>query len=294
MKTIYICLLGIFLAQPVFAAKKDRMIEIKIVPSEETYIKVNDEIIKAPATVRVPRDAKTFKVIGKDGFMHEVKFTRRFGKPRSTFIDLDDLDTFKLERNGVLDKSIVRKKPLVFGRIEIYQIGKDQKVKEISSYCSFQASGIKNSNILDDDNVISMDESGLIVFVPMKKTKRLVIDKIHCNYADFVYNFQLVIDNIDQKSNTYFGDVNIFIMDKPDHKEGIKCKGIKCPRKVNDNNYFYPKKITISDNEEKTSTDIYKYYGLIKNKLQTVKNFMFEVKNDQKQDIKETNKQLPF
>ncbi|MFC1659183.1 hypothetical protein ACFL0U_01290 [Pseudomonadota bacterium] len=327
---------------------------INITSSEDTYILVNGWIKKTPTNVIVRKNLKTIEILDKNNERREVYldtktsnaflygnilcipainilspvcwFTdKAFGYDslvQDTYIDLNNLKTAKDEDiYHKRYKKITKQKPLVFGRLRIYQTFDDGQTREVSNSCSYSGSGFKGIGLFATkvryadskphtrirsfkDSYKRIDKGGLIVV--SLDDDSFNINGLNCDFfinndaeqpnhiANFITDFEINLKDIDISKTTYFGDINLFIRPKPSDSKIFSCVGTGCPYNNLIYNYFNVKKITISNNLEKTKGSLEYYYDGIKNNTSITTNLAKMKKNGHDKDIKKATNLMPF
>lgn len=201
-------------------------------------------------------------------------------------------------RGASFKSGIVKEDEFSFGRIKIYKVYDEKRMREISSKCYISNnSAISDSALSQKIGTIYPQrfdyflEHGLLVF-KSKSGQELTIGQINCsgdNYSD-----SIVIRNFDIRSKAtiineikYFGDVDIFISSEPDDRYVISG--------LSSTFYHNPRRILISNNQD----EAYQYLAtrfkkINKRNLKISYQPMKLVEKNETKDIPQSQKKMPF
>ena len=204
------------------------------------------------------------------------------------------------------NNKIAQKDEFVFGRIKIYQVYNERKMRDISSKCyipnnsAIKDSALSITYLLNQNRFDYFFEHGLFV-LKKKPYQTISIPQINCStdyYADSIVikNFTLKSSmSSDNKDIKYFGDIDIFISSEADDKYVLRCFGNACAASVFTTFYHYPKRILISNNQDETYAYLtLKIKEVNKNNLAVSYQPMKLLENNEIKDIVKSTKKLPF
>ncbi len=204
------------------------------------------------------------------------------------------------------NNKIAAKEEFVFGRIKIYQVYSDRKMRDISFRCqipnnsAISDSALSITYLLNKNRFDYFFEHGLIVF-KQKPNQALLISQINCTTNYFADS--IVIKNFTIKTPTsrgadgikYLGDVDIFISLEPDDKYVLRCIGNACAASSFTTFYHYPKRILISNNQDETYAYMAtKIKELNQNNLAISYQPMKLLEKNETKDITKSTKKMPF
>jgi len=230
-----------------------------------------------------------------------------------------------------LNKEIVNDGKFYYGRIKIYQIYDERKMRLISKECHFfNEYEITNSSLstsskaynwiynpryvgkglafVPDEKIDYILEGGLLVLKKLPKNE-LVFDKIRCQQQKYletkdkeiqIIRFpSLIMEQDDKNGVIYFGDINIFISKNPSDSKQLEVKvtqGAAASKYKIITNYYDPLKITISNNQEQTFNYLKEVFGtnLSNNQIYYHPFKTIDTKTNVRKNIPASDKILPF
>lgn len=209
----------------------------------------------------------------------------------------------------------VKNGDFVFGRIKIYQVYDEKKMRDISSRCYINDDPVIEQSALSD---IGLNwkrfnyffEHGLVVF-KQRADQDLFIAQINCDDYGFKRNRGILLENerssiivirdiklLSGKSSRgikYFGDIDIFISSEADDKKVVN-ESYRGSRYPLHSTLFYDKsQIFISDNLDETYDYLIKKFSdakIDKSKISYQPMKIME-KNEVKK-IPQSKKKMPF
>lgn len=229
----------------------------------------------------------------------------------------------------LLNKEVVRNNNFYYGRIRIYKVYDERKIKLMSKNCHFTKeigiidSGLKdatreynmefNSNYIGKGLIDTPQEKidyildrGLLV---LKKdaNSELIFNKIRCKENDSsttgqefsIINLPGLVLEKNKEGINYFGDIDIFLSKSPSDSEKLnvtvssRYSSYSYYRTIN---YYEPIQITISNNKKSTLDYLNQTFGtnFLDNQVFDNPMKIMDSKNNIKNSIPKSTNELPF